>query len=163
IPGGMIFGNQCGSCNARWATTKYHDWAPRIGFAWNPNGGRYVIRGGYGVLYSPLQYTDFGGNQVQGYAGTPTFTSVNGFAPAFMNWNNVGVQDLSLGPVLNQPVTGNTLGVTAPYPTFFADWGANAPVWRAIRPYPQYDFIYMDVLQNIGQSTYQSLQATLER
>ncbi len=82
---------------------------------------------------------------------------------AIMNWNNIPVQDLALGPVLNQPVAGNTIGVTAPYPTFFADWGNNAPVWRALRPYPQYDFIYMDVLQNIGQSTFESLQATLER
>ena len=82
---------------------------------------------------------------------------------AIMNWNNIPVQNLSLGPVLNQPVANNTVGVQAPYPGFFSDWGNNAPVWRALRPYPQYDFIYMDVLQNIGQSTYESLQATLER
>jgi hypothetical protein len=233
IPGGMVFGNTC-HCNAKWATTKYHDWAPRLGFAFNPNGGRFVIRGGYGIMYSPLQYTDFGGNQVQGYSGTPTFQSVNGFNPAFnwdtgfppsapppfldpsvvnkgnpnwiqprfgqpgiiqswsfqvqgqvskdmvatagwvgqraqnlrsaiMNWNNIPPQFLALGNALNQPVAGNTLGVTAPYPTFFADWGANAPVWRALRPFPQYDYIYMDVLQNIGQSSYNSLQASLER
>ncbi|HZS55231.1 MAG TPA: TonB-dependent receptor [Bryobacteraceae bacterium] len=234
IPGALQFGNLCNGCDARWATTKYHDVGPRIGFAYNPNGGRLVIRGGYGVLYSPLQYTDFGGNQIQGYAGTPTFNSSDNLSPAFnwdngfppsppppftnpsavnkgnpnwiqprfgqpgiiqswsfqiqeqvskdmvatvgyvgnraqnlrsaiMNWNNIPVQNLNLGPVLNQPVTNNTLHVTAPYPGFFTDWGSNAPVWRAIRPYPQYDFIYMDVLQNIGQSTYESLQATLER
>lgn len=234
LPGAMVFGNLCNGCNARWATTKYHDFAPRLGFAYNPNGGRFVIRGGYGLLYSPLQYTDFGDNQIQGYAGTPTFTSTNNLSPAFnwdngfppsppppftnpsvvntgnpnwiqprfgqpgiiqswsfqiqgqvskdmvaslgyignraqnlrsaiMNWNNIPVQDLSLGPVLNEPVANNTLGVTAPYPGFFNDWGSSAPVWRAIRPYPQYDYIYMDVLQNIGQSTYESLQASLER
>lgn len=233
ILGGMVFGNTC-HCNARWADTKYHDWAPRLGFAFNPNGGRFVIRGGYGILYSPLQYTDFGGNQVQGYSGTPTFNSPNGLDPAFnwdngfppfapppfldpsvvnkgnpnwiqprfgqpgiiqswsfqvqgqvskdmvatvgwvgqraqnlrsalMNWNNIPVGNLALGTTLNQPVTANTLGVGAPYPTFFNDWGTGAPVWRALRPYPQYDFIYMDVLQNIGQSTYNSLQASLER
>lgn len=232
--GAMIFGNTCSGCNPRWATTKYHDFAPRLGFSYNPGGGKVVIRGGYGVLYSPLQYTDFGGNQIQGYAGTPTFNSTDNLSPAFnwdngfpasppppftspsvvnkgnpnyiqprfgqpgiiqswsfqiqgqvskemiatlgyvgnraqnlrsaiMNWNNIPVQDLNLGPVLNAPVSNNSLGVTAPYPGFFADWGNNAPVWRAIRPYPQYDFIYMDVLQNIGQSTFQSLQATLER
>ncbi len=82
---------------------------------------------------------------------------------AIMNWNNIPVQDISLGNVLNQPLTNNSLGVAAPYPNFFTDWGNNAPVWRALRPFPQYDFIYMDVLQNIGQSTYESLQASLER
>ena len=234
LPGALVFGNLCNGCNARWADTKYHDFAPRFGFAYNPNGGRLVIRGGYGLLYSPLQYTDFGGNQIQGYAGTPAFESSdslsagfnwdNGFPAsppppftnpsavnkanpnwiqprfgqpgiiqswsfqlqeqvskdmvaslgyvgnraqnlrsAIMNWNNIPVQNLSLGPVLNQPLTSNTSGVTAPYPNFFQDWGNNAPLWRAIRPYPQYDFIYMDVLQNIGQSTYQSLQAALQR
>ncbi|HEY6988476.1 MAG TPA: carboxypeptidase regulatory-like domain-containing protein [Bryobacteraceae bacterium] len=234
LPGALVFGNLCNGCNARWATTKYHDFAPRFGFAYNPNGGRLVIRGGYGLLYSPLQYTDFGGNQIQGYAGTPAFDSSDGLSQAFnwdngfpasppppftnpsvvnkgnpnwiqprfgqpgiiqswsfqlqeqvskdmvaslgyvgnraqnlrsaiMNWNNIPVQNLALGPVLNQPLTGNTLGVGAPYSGFFTDWGNNAPLWRAIRPYPQYDFIYMDVLQNIGQSTYQSLQAALQR
>ena len=234
IPGAMVFANLCNSCNRRWADTKYHDVAPRLGFAYNPNGGRFVIRGGYGVMYSPLQYTDFGGSQVQGYSATPTFSSSDNLSPAFnwdngfppfapppftnpsvvnkgnpnyiqprfgqpgiiqswsfqvqgqvshdmvatlgyvgqraqnlrsaiMNINNIPVQDINLGNVLNQPVTGNTLGVKAPYPSFFTDWGNNAPVWRALRPYPQYDFIYMDVLQNIGQSTYESLQATLER
>lgn len=234
LPGAMIFGNTCGGCNPRWADTKYHDFAPRFGFSYNPHGGKIVIRGGYGLLYSPLQYTDFGGNQIQGYAGTPTFNSADNLAPAFtwdngfpasppppftnpsvvntgnpnwiqprfgqpgiiqswsfqiqgqvskdmvatlgyvgnraqnlrsaiMNWNNIGLQELGLGFGLNQPVNANTMGVTAPYPGFFADWGNNAPVWRAIRPFPQYDYIYMDVLQNIGQSTFESLQATLQR
>ena len=234
LAGALVFGNLCSGCNSRWADTKYHDFEPRFGFAYNPNGGRMVIRGGYGILYSPLQYTDFGGNQIQGYSGTPTFNSSDNLSPAFnwdngfpasppapftnpsavnkgnpnwiqprfgqpgiiqswsfqvqeqvskdmiatlgyvgnraqnlrsaiMNWNNVSVQNLSIGPALNQPLVNNKLGVAAPYPSFFQDWGNNAPLWRAIRPYPQYDYIYMDVLQNIGQSTYQSLQASLER
>ncbi|HSU60041.1 MAG TPA: TonB-dependent receptor [Bryobacteraceae bacterium] len=234
LPGGLVFGNTCSGCNPKWADTKFHDVAPRFGFAYNPGGGRFVIRGGYGILYGPLQYTDFGGDQVQGYSATPTFSSPNGFDPAFnwdngfpafpppptlnpsvvnkgnpnwiqprfgqpaiiqswsfqvqgqvskdmiatlgyvgsraqnlrsaiMNWNNIPIQDLNLGPALNQPVTKNTVGVTAPYPNFFADWGSRAPVFQAIRPFPQYDYIYMDVLQNIGQSTFQSLQATLQR
>ncbi len=234
IPGALVFGNTCGGCNAKWADTKYHDVGPRIGFAYNPNGGRLVFRGGYGVIYSPLQYTDFGGSQVQGYSATPNFTSSNGFTPAFnwdngfpafppapqtnpsvvntgnpnwiqprfgqpgiiqswsfqiqdqvskdmvatlgyvgqraqnlrsalMNWNNISLQDFSLGQALNQPVSNNTLGITAPYPSFYQDWGSGVNVAQALRPFPQYSYIYMDVLQNIGQSTYESLQASLER
>jgi hypothetical protein len=234
LPGAMIFGNTCNGCNARWADLKWHDLGPRIGFAYNPNGGRMVIRGGYGVIYSPLQYTDFGGSQVQGYSATPTFTSSNGFDPAFnwdngfpafprapitdpsvvnkgnpnwiqprfgqpgiiqswsfqiqdqiskdmvatvgyvgqraqnlrsaiMNWNNISLQAFGLGQSLNQPVSNNTLGINAPYANFYNDWGSGVSVAQAIRPFPQYSYIYMDVLQNIGQSTFQSLQASLER
>ncbi len=233
-PGAMVFGNTCSGCNAKWADTKFHDVAPRFGFAFNPNGGRMVIRGGYGILYSPLQYTDFGGSQVQGYSATPTFNSSNNFNPAFnwdsgfpafapppftnpsvvnkgnpnyiqprfgqpgiiqswsfqiqqqvskdmvasigyvgqraqnlrsalMNYNNIPYQDLALGPVLGQSFTGNPLGVGTPYPAFLQDWGNGVSLQQALRPFPQYSYIYMDVLQNIGQSTFQSLQASLER
>ena len=42
-----------------------------------------MVRGGYGIIYGALQYTDFGGNQAQGYTATPSFRSGNGFDPAF--------------------------------------------------------------------------------
>ncbi len=234
IPGALVFGSTCKNCNTRWADTKYHDVGPRLGFAYNPNGGRFVLRGGYGILYSPLQYTDFGGNQLQGYTATPTFTSPNGFNPAFswdtgfpaftpapitdpslvnagnpnyiqlrfgqpgiiqnwsfqiqgqvskntvatlgyvgqraqnlrsslMNLNNIPVQDLALGGVLNQTLTANTAGISVPYANFFNTWGNTVSVQHALRPFPQYGYIQMDTLQNIGQSSYHSLQATLER
>jgi hypothetical protein len=234
ILGALQFANICRNCNPRWADTKYHDVGPRIGFAYNPNGGRVVLRGGYGILYGPLQYTDFGGNQLQGYTATPTFTSSNGFNPAFnwdngfpafqpapitdpslvnggnpnyiqprfgqpaiiqnwsfqiqgqvskntvatlgyvgqrgqnlrsalMNINNIPQQDFALGSLLNQQLSTNTGGINAPYANFFTTWGNTVSVQHALRPFPQYGFIQMDTLQNIGQSTYNSLQATLER
>ncbi len=233
-PGALEFANTCNGCNRRWADTKYHDVGPRLGFAYNPNGGRFVIRGGYGIIYSPLQYTDFGGGQQQGFSATPSFTSPNGFDPAFnwdngfpayqpapntnpslvnkgnpsyiqprfgqpgiiqswsfqvqgqvskdmiatvgyvgqraqnlrsavMNVNNIDRNYFALGSGLNQSLATNTIGVGTPYANFTNDWGSTVNVAQALRPFPQYGFIPTDVLQNIGQSTYHSLQATLER
>ena len=233
-PGALVFANTCNGCNPRWADTKYHDVGPRIGFAYNPNGGKTVIRGGYGVIYSPLQYTDFGGGQVQGFTSTPVFPNSNGFDPTF-NWdagvpayqhapttnpsvvnkgnpsyiqprfgqpgiiqswslqvqqqissntvatvgyaaqrgqnlrsalqnvNNISSSAFGLGTALNQPFVGNGVGVGLPYGNFVNDWGPSVATQQALRPYPQYGFIPTDVLQNIGQSTYNSLQASLER
>ena len=41
--------------------------------------------------------------------------------------------------------------------------GFTGNVSQALRPWPQYQWIYTDVLQNRGEATYDSLQATLER
>jgi hypothetical protein len=62
-----------------------HDFAPRLGFAWapgNPKNGRQktVIRGGFGVFYDRVSYTDYeqaalnnGVNQLQYLVYNPTF------------------------------------------------------------------------------------------
>ena len=56
-----------------------------------------------------------------------------------------------------QDINNNTAGVPLPYPGF------NGNVQQALRPFPQYQWIYTDVLQNRGTAAYDSLQATLER
>ncbi len=83
-PGAYVFGTNPG-VNAAWANTWYKDISPRIGFAYTPaqSDGKTVFRGGFDILYGPLQYTDFGGGMQQGYSANPNPRSPNGFTPAF--------------------------------------------------------------------------------
>ena len=82
--GAYVFGTNC-NCNTAWADTYYKDISPRIGFAYTPaqSQGKTVFRGGFDILYGPLQYTDFGGGTTQGYTSNPNPRSPNGFTPAF--------------------------------------------------------------------------------
>lgn len=66
---------------------------------------------------------------------------------------------------------GNTLfcdapcgGVPLPYANFQQTWGGGGNVSQALRPFPQYGYINTDsYLQNVGQSSYDALEAKLER
>jgi hypothetical protein len=84
--GAVIYGS-----NATGAKTYYKDIGPRIGFAYAPDQllGRNwlrntVIRGGYGIYYAALFYTDFGDSMHDGLTVNPTFTSANDFAPVLV-------------------------------------------------------------------------------
>jgi hypothetical protein len=83
LPGALVFAPTC-HCNPRWADTWYKDIAPRIGFAYSPSQfhNKTVVRGGFAILYGPLQYADFGGSMVTGYSANPDFGS-DGFNPSF--------------------------------------------------------------------------------
>jgi hypothetical protein len=80
------------------------------------------------------------------------------------NINNIPISAFSLGNQLNSSVAGNTVGVVAPFDGFYSLWGAAAPVYHALRPFPQYSAIDSGCcLQNVGMSSYNALLVSLSR
>jgi hypothetical protein len=60
-------------------TDAKNDFAPRIGFAWNPKAdSRLVIRGGYGMYYTQIQSNLIASYLVNGLDGLTTYTATSG-------------------------------------------------------------------------------------
>ncbi len=79
VPGALIYGT-----SATGAKTYYKDFSPRLGFAYAPERlfgwvRQTVIRGGYGIYYTALSYSDFGDSLTSGTTVNPDFRSANGF------------------------------------------------------------------------------------
>jgi hypothetical protein len=84
--------------------------------------------------------------------------------------DSIGPQFLSLGTKLNDPVTSaagqatlTSLGVTVPN-WFVPLYGSGAKVGQLLLPFPQFQSIGNTCcLENLGQATYNALQAKVER
>jgi hypothetical protein len=77
--------------------------------------------------------------------------------------NNLNPKFFSLGSNLGASIVGNAVGVNPPFPQFETLYGPGT-VAQALRPFPQYQSINTDCcLENLGQSTYNALLASLQR
>src|SRR5262249_32799745 len=72
--GALVFLGDCSACTGRdaFATTYYRQLAPRVGFAWMPAAykNNLVVRGGYGINYSPPIQDGFSFPYTTGFNGS---------------------------------------------------------------------------------------------
>jgi hypothetical protein len=104
-PTGLVFPGDPGAPSGIPFPDK-NDWAPRIGFAWDPSGnGKTSVRGGLGIFYDVLLGLD---NQFQN--GTPPF-----FAAAFLGYSAAAIPANGPSPILSDPY--GTAGFANPFPS----------------------------------------------
>src|SRR5260370_30896893 len=77
----------------------------------------------------------------------------------YSRWDT-GTETKTLGDRAGQ-ATLASLGVTVPS-WFIPLYGSSEPIGQVLRPFPQYQGI-STALENVGQSTYNALEAKLER
>jgi hypothetical protein len=114
LPGELYFaGSGAGRIggSGEFADTWKKDFAPRIGFAYAPDmyKGSTSIRGGFGIYYAPLDYSDFGAASLLGFSANPNFHNTDNFNQAFCD--GMALQGTTT-------VCNNTSGLDQGFPGF---------------------------------------------
>ena len=110
-------------------TDAKHDFAPRVGFGWHPNGDpKLAVRGGYGMYYSQIQTNLIADSLTGGLDGFTTYTATAGQTgfPTCLQSPCVPVPlDPRTLPASSLPARNITLraGDAAFYRTQFAQYG----------------------------------------
>jgi outer membrane receptor protein involved in Fe transport len=114
-PVGLVFPGDTGAPRGVNFPDK-NNWAPRLGFAWDPKGdSKTSIRGGFGVFYDLLKAEDnFQDN------GQPPF-----FASAFQFFNPLAGNPTAEVPNLADPFTNSVNAITNPFPSKPVDHNIN--------------------------------------
>ena len=111
-------------------TDAKNNFAPRVGFGWNPGGdARTSIRGGYGIYYTQIRSNAVAGYLVNGLDGLATYTATPGQI-GFPTCLSAACLPVPVNPrgVLSQiPARNITIraGLRSFYETQFAQYGLN--------------------------------------
>jgi hypothetical protein len=87
--GALVFAGKgsgrSGKVDEQWANTWHKDFGPRVGFVWAPTSlnNTFSLSGGYGILYGPLQYADYGDAMQEGFNSTPSWDGSSTLSTAF--------------------------------------------------------------------------------
>lgn len=81
LMGAMFFPGTTGKYGRHQGPTQFHDFGPRVGFAYDAGHG-LVVRSGFGIVYAP---SDLQAAGTSGGVGNQGFQSTTGMAPSFDN------------------------------------------------------------------------------